>query len=128
MITVTQKDALKAEVVEPGIKNGECVGYKPDVDSKGAALHKFEIEVDYKGQRYPLQDYFVSEKAISMGKNFFIACGFPTDQWDKLVKGEAPSIAIDPNSCVGKKFRVNVINSEYNGRIQSKPGDFLPPA
>jgi len=128
MITVTSKDALKAEVVEPGVKSGECVGYKPDVAKDGSALHKFEIEVDFKGLRYPLQDYMISEKAVSMGKNFFIACGFPADQWEKLVKGEATAMQIDPNSCVGKKFRVNVINDLYNGRVTSKAGDFLPPA
>jgi len=126
MITVTAKDALRAEIVEPGVKPGECTGYKPVVDKNGAALHKFEVEVDWKGIKYPLQDFMVSEKAVSMGKNFFIACGFPADQWEKLVKGEATSVQIDPNSCVGKKFRVVVTNDNYNGRITSKCGDFLP--
>lgn len=125
MITVTAKDALKAETVEPGWKPGVVTSYTPDTAGDGSALHKWGIEVDYKGQKYPLQDYMVSEKAVSMGKNFFIACGFPPEEWDKLVKGETTSTQIDPNSCVGKRVMVMVVNDKFNNRLTNKAGDFL---
>lgn len=126
MITVTSKDALRSEQVEPGWKNGQCINYIPGTAGDGSMLHKFGIEVEYKGMMYPLQDYMISEKAVSMGKAFFIACGFPPAVWDKLVKGEETAQQIDPNSCVGKKFKVMVVNESYNNRINNKAGDFLP--
>jgi hypothetical protein len=127
MITVTSKDALRAEVIEPGWKPGEVMGYTPDTAGDGSMLHKWQIEVEFKGLKYPLQDYMVSEKAVSMGKAFFIACGFPEAEWEKLVRGEATSSQIDPNDCVGKKLQVMVINDKFNNRITNKAGDFLKP-
>jgi len=126
MITVTSKDALRAEVVEPGWKMGEVMHYTPDTANDGSMLHKWGIEVEHNGLKYPLQDYMVSEKAVSMGKAFFIACGFPAAEWEKLVKGEATSAQINPNDCVGKKVKVMVINDKFNNRVTNKAGDFLP--
>lgn len=126
MIKITSRDALRAEVIPPGIYLGECVSYTQAAAAKDASLlHKWEIEVDVKGIKIPLKDYQVSEKAISMGKAFFIACGFPPDAWEKLVRGEEASFELNPNDCVGKKFRVQVINTSFNNRIQSEAGDFF---
>jgi hypothetical protein len=128
MITITRRDALKAETVQPGTYLGECVSYTQATASKDSSLlHKFEIEVDTKGMKIPLKDYQISEKAISMGKAFFIACGFPPEKWEALVAGELPDINLDPNDCVGKKFKVVVINTTYNNRVQSEAADFYPP-
>ncbi len=126
MITVTAKDAIRSEQVEPGWKLGEVTNYKPDTSADGAALHKWEVEVEYNGLKYPLQDYMISEKAVSMGKAFFIACGFPQSEWEKLVRGEATSAQINPLDCVGKKLKVMVVNEKFNNRILNKAGDFLP--
>lgn len=129
MITISRRDALKAEVVQPGTYEGECVSYSQATASKDSSLlHKFEIEVENKGMKIPLKDYQISEKAISMGKAFFIACGFPPEKWEALVSGAEENITLDPNDCVGKKFRVVVINSTWNNRVQSEAADFYPPA
>lgn len=125
MIKVTARDALKAEVVQPGTYLGECVAYEQATAKDASLLHKFEIEVEAKGVKIPLKTYQISEKAVSMGKSFFIACGFPPEEWDKLVRGESTAVDIDPNDCVGKKFRVQVINTTFNNRISSEAGDFF---
>lgn len=127
MITVTAKDALRSEQLTPGWREGECISVKTKTaGTDGSALFVFEVEVNDRGLKVPLKDYQLSEKAISMGKAFFLACGFPQEEWDKLVRSEATSTQIDERSCVGKKFKVMVINTTYQGRIQNEAGDFLP--
>ncbi len=127
MIKVTAKDALRSEQITPGWKAGVCTNqYEKPAKGDGSTVYFFEIEVEEKGMMVPLQDYVISEKAVSMGKAFFIACGFPQEEWDKLVKGEAASAEIDPRSCVGKKFKVAVANEKYENRINNKAVDFLP--
>lgn len=120
------KDALRSETLQPGSYAGKCVSYEPaTAKGDGSAVHKFGIEVAHNGIDFPLQDFVISEKAVSMGKAFFIACGFPREEWDKLVKGQATSAQIDPNECVGKAFKVQVINDKYENRILNKAGDFF---
>lgn len=127
MITVTSKDALRSEQLTPGWRDGTCVSYTPKTAAKdGSGLHVFGIEVLDNGVSFPLKDYQISEKAVSMGKAFLIACGFPKEEWDLLVKGEKTSTLIDPQSCVGKSFKVMVTNTTFNGRISNEAGDFLP--
>jgi hypothetical protein len=128
MITVTAKDALRTEQLTPGWRNGTVTNYYSQAaKTDGSTLHMFEIEVDGGlPVPVPLKDYMISEKATSMGKNFFLACGFPKDEWDKLVKGQTASQQINPLDCVGKKLQVFVKNTEYQGRISNEAGDFLP--
>lgn len=127
MIKVTAKDALRAEQITPGWKMGVCVNhFESTAKSDGSKIDNFEIEVEEKGLAVPLQNFIISEKAVSMGKAFFIACGFPQEEWDKLVKGEAASADIDPRNCVGKKFKVMVANEKYENRVLNKAADFLP--
>lgn len=127
MITVTAKDALRAKQLTPGWRSGKVVSYTPKVaGTDGSALHVFGIEVNDDGMDVPLKDYQISEKAVSMGKAFFLACGFPKEAWEKLEKGEETTAQIDPNDCVGKELKVMVTNSNYQGRISNEAGDFLP--
>jgi len=127
MIKVTAKDALRAEQLTPGWRVGICTGHTPKVaGTDGSKLDVFGIEVEENGRMFPLKDYQISEKAVSMGKAFFIACGLPKEEWDKLVKGEETSVEIDERNCVGKKFKVYVKNTTYEGRINNEAGDFLP--
>src|SRR5258706_13375522 len=108
MITVTAKDALRTAQLSPGWKIGKVTGHEETTAKDGSALHKFPIEVVEEGfpSPVPLQDYMISEKAVSMGKAFFIACGFPEKEWEKLMNGESTSVQIDPKSCVGKELKV----------------------
>lgn len=127
MITVTAKDALRAKQITPGWREGEVVSYTPKVaGTDGSGLHVFGIEVNDGGLAVPLKDYQLSEKAISMGKNFLIACGFPKDEWEKLERGEATSQQVDERSLVGKKLKVFVSNTTFGGRINNEATDFLP--
>lgn len=127
MIKVTSKDALRSEQLTPGWRVGSCVNhYEKAAGTDGSRVDFFEIEVDDNGLQVPLQPFVISEKAVSMGKAFFIACGFPQAEWDKLVKGESAAVDIDPRNMVGKKFKVMVANSVYDNRIQNKATDFLP--
>lgn len=127
MITVTAKDALRAKQITPGWREGIVTAYTPKVaGTDGSALYVFGIEVNDSGLMVPLKDFQLSEKAISMGKNFLIACGFPKEEWDKLERGEATSQQIDPTAVVGKKLKVFVSNTTYQGRISNEATDFLP--
>lgn len=127
MITVTSKDALRAKQLTPGWRPGTITEYTPKVaGTDGSALHVFGIEVEDSGLVCPLKDYQISEKAVSMGKNFFIACGFPKEEWEKLEKGETASKQINPLDCVNKKVKVFVSNTTFNGRINNEATDFLP--
>ena len=129
-ITVTAKDALRTVQITPGWKRGKCTGHEQTTDKTGAALHKYAIEVDCTEEGYPvpvpLQDYFLSEKAVSMGKAFFIACGMPEDVWERLQKGQEKSVTLDEKSPVGKEFQVMVSNEKFENRFLNKATDFLP--
>lgn len=129
MITVTAKDALRARQLTPGWRTqGKVVSYTPKVaGTDGSALHVFGIEVQDGGLWVPLKDYQISEKAVSMGKNFFIACGFPKEEWERLEKGEEVATQIDEHSLVNKELQVFVSNSSYQGKISNEATDFLPP-
>lgn len=127
MIKVTAKDALRSEQITPGWKKGKCINhFESAAKTDGSKIDNFEIEVMEGGLFVPLQNYILSEKAVSMGKAFFLACGFPRTEWDKLVKGEATSFDIDPRNLVGKEFQVMVSNEKYENRILNKATDFLP--
>lgn len=130
MITVTAKDALRTAQLTAGWKAGKCVSHEETTAKDGSALHKFGIEVNATEEGFPipvpLQDFMISEKAVSMGKAFFIACGFPPEEWEKLMKGEKASVQIDPKSCVNKEFQVMVALEKYENRINMKASDFLP--
>lgn len=127
MITVTAKDALRAKQLTPGWKPGKVVSYTPKVaGTDGSALYAFGIEVNDNGLMVPLKDYQLSEKALSMGKNFFIACGFPKSEWEKLEKGEETASQIDEHSLVGKDVDVFVSNTIFQGKISNEATDFMP--
>lgn len=127
MITVTAKDALRAKTLKPMWYPGVVVAYTPKTaNSDGSALHVFSIEVNDSGLLTPIKDYQISEKAVSMGKNFLLACGFPKEEWEKLERGESGAMDIDPNSCVGKHIQVFVSNTMFNNRINNEATDFLP--
>ena len=130
MITVTAKDALRTAQLTPGWKHGKCVSHEPATAGDGSIYHKFGIEVNASDEGFPnpvpLKEYNVSEKAVSMGKAFFIACGFPESEWDNLMKGKSTSAVIDEKSCIGKEFQVMVINTKYQNRVSNEAGDFLP--
>ena|SRR3972149_8788581 len=126
MIKVTQKDALRAEQLTPGWREGTCINhFEKAAATDGSKLDIFEIEVIENGVSFPLKNYQISEKAVSMGKAFFLACGVPQSEWDKLIKGESTGFDLDPRSFVGKKFKVYVKNTTYEGRINNEAGDFL---
>lgn len=127
MITVTPQDALRSIQLTPGRKRGKVTGYERGTAKDGSVLHKYAIEVQEEGfpQYVPVQDYMISEKAISMGKSFFVACGMPEDIWDKLAKGEVTSnFNFDERECVGKELYITVINEPYMGRLLNKASDF----
>ena len=126
MITVTPKDALRAKVLQPGWQICVVENYtQKQANTDGSTLHTYEIVVDegqYKG--VPLNDFVVSEKAIGMGKNFFIACGMPVELWNKAEKGEA--VQFDEQAPVGKRLKVMVKPEAYQNRMLNKATDFLP--
>lgn len=127
MITVTAKDALRAKQLVPGWRPGKVVSYTPKVaGTDGSALYVFGIEVKDGGLDVPLKDFQLSEKAISMGKNFFIACGFPKEEWEKLERGEETAQQIDEHSLVGKELQVFVSNTTFQGKVNNEATDFLP--
>lgn len=126
MITITPKDALRSELLTPGWYICEVTNhYTKPSDGDGSTNHFYEIEVaegvaGIKG--VPMQ-LVVSEKAISMHKNFFIACGAPASLWDKAKAGESQSF--DEKNPVGKRIKVSVKQEAYLGRMLNKPADFL---
>jgi len=128
MITITAQDALRSENIPPGWYDGECIDYVlATASTDGSAVHKFSVQVVIPSNPIPIptQEFVVSKKAPGMGKAFFIACGFPKEEWEKLVKGELTSQQIDPRDCVGKKFRVFISNEKFGNRMLNKPTDFM---
>jgi len=128
MIKVTQKDAIRSEQLTPGWREGTCTNhFEKPASTDGSIVHNFEIEVIDPNfpVPVPIKNFNVSEKAISMGKNFFIACGLPKDIWDKLIKGEETFYEIEPRNCIGKKFKVFVKNTTFEGRINNEASDFM---
>lgn len=126
MITITPKDALKAETLPPGWQNCEVENhYTKPASGDGSTVHYYEITViDGQFAGVPLNELTISEKAIGMGKNFFLACGMPQSLWDKAKKGEA--VQFDEKLPVGKKLKVMVKPEPFGGRILNKASDFMP--
>lgn len=126
MITITPRDAKRSEVVTPGWHICKVMNHftKPAAGD-GSTVHNFEIDI-IEGQfkDTPLKNFTLSEKAVSMGKNFFLACGMPLEQWNKALNGE--SVTFDEKNCVGKIIKVMVSNSKYENRMQNEAIDFLP--
>lgn len=126
MITITPRDAKRTENVKPGWQICECVNHftKP-ASTDGSTVHNYEIDIvegEFAGT--PLKNLTISEKALSMGKNFFLACGLPKEEWDRALKGE--SISFDEKNPVGKRFKAMVSNTKFENRIQNEATDFLP--
>ncbi len=126
MITINQKDALRAKVLPPGWQVCIVERYEQrQAGTDGSTLHCYEIIVDegqFKG--VPLNDLVISEKAVGMGKNFFLACGMPRELWDKAEKGEA--VQFDERAPEGKRIKVMVKPEAYQNRMLNKATDFLP--
>jgi hypothetical protein len=125
MIRVTKKDALKAKVLPAGWQVCEVVRHytKPAKES-GATVHYYELEViegQYKD--VPLNEYTISENAIGIGKNFFVACGMDKNEWEKAEKGE--EFEFDEEFPVGKKLRVHVKPEVFGNRTLNKAADFM---
>lgn len=125
MITIKPKDALRAKVLPPGWQICLVENYQMKTASTdGSTLHAYELVVDegqFKG--VPLNEYVISEKAIGMGKPFFIACGMPEDLWVKAEKGE--SVQFDEQLPVGKRIRVMVKPEIFGNRTLNKAADFM---
>lgn len=124
MITITPKDALKAKVLPPGWQIGRVDNhYTKPAKEDGSTVHYYEITI-VAGQfkDVPLQELTLSEKAIGMGKNFFIACGQPAEHWERAEKGEA--ISFDEKLPVGKVIKVMVTPEKFGNRILNKATDF----
>jgi hypothetical protein len=126
MITITPKDALRAKVLPPGwqfclVENH----YTKPATSDGSTVHYYELTV-VGGQfkDVPLAELTLSEKAIGMGKNFFIAAGMPLELWDKAEKGE--SINFDEKLPVGKYVKTMVKPEPFGNRVLNKAVDFMP--
>jgi hypothetical protein len=98
--------------------------YTKPAQGDGSTVHYYEITV-VEGQfkNVPLNELTISEKAIGMGKNFFVACGMPVALWDQAEKGE--SVQFDEKLPVGKKLKVMVKPEPFGNRILNKPVDFL---
>ena len=126
MITITPKDALRAKILPPGwqiclVENH----YSKPAQSDGSTVHYYEMTVmsgQYQG--VPLSELTLSEKAIGMGKNFFVSCGMPVELWDKAEKGE--SVNFDEKSPVGHYVKVMVKPEAFGNRMLNKAVDFLP--
>lgn len=125
MITITPKDALKAKTLPPGWQYCKVENYytKPAKED-GSTVHYYELTV-ITGQfkDVPLQELTLSEKAIGMGKNFFVACGMPIEIWQKAEKGEAQSF--DERLPVGKIVKTMVTPEKFGNRTLNKATDFL---
>lgn len=125
MITITPKDALRSENLPPGWQYCKVSNmYTKPADSDGSTNFKYEIEViDGQFKGVPLQDLTVNEKAVSMHKNFFIACGAPAELWEAAKKGEAQSF--DERAPIGKVLKVFVTPSKFENRMLNKSTDYL---
>ena len=126
MITITTKDARKVEVIDPTwyktvVKNHYT---KPAADA--STNHNFELEIiEGKFAGYSPQDYLINEKAVSFGKDFFIACGYPKGEWDKLVAGEQTSVQLDEKDCIGKTIMTFISNEKFGNRLLNKATNFM---
>jgi hypothetical protein len=126
MITVNQKDALRAKTLPPGWQVCKVTNqYNKPSAGDGSTNFFYEIVV-VKGEfkKVPLSEYLVNEKATGMGKNFFIACGQPKEQWDKAEKGEA--FSFDEKLPMGKFVKVHVKPEPFGNRTLNKATDFMP--
>ena len=125
MINVTQRDALKAKILPPGWQYCKVDNHyiKPSKED-GSNVHYYELTVvEGQHKETPLQDFMISEKAVGMGKNFFIACGQPKDAWEAAERGEA--FSFDEKIPVGKIVRTMVTPEKFGNRTLNKATDFL---
>lgn len=126
MITITPKDALKAKVLPPGWQICEVENhYTKPAQGDGSTVHYYEltiVEGQFKG--VPLNELTLSEKAIGMGKSFFLACGMPLALWEQAERGE--SVQFDEKLPVGKRVKVMVKPENFGNRTLNKASDFLP--
>ena len=125
MITITPKDALKAKTLPPGWQIVDVENhYTKPAAGDGSTVHYYELTVvDGQFKGVPLQELTISEKAIGMGKNFFIACGQPVEQWERAEKGE--SVSFDEKIPVGKRIKAMVKPEPFGNRTLNKAVDFL---
>lgn len=126
MITITPKDALRAKNLPPGWQICDVENhYTKPAATDGSTVHYYELTVvDGQYAGVPLAELTISEKAVGMGKNFFVACGMPAEIWDKAEKGESQSF--DEKLPVGKRIRVMVKPETFGNRMLNKASDFLP--
>lgn len=126
MITITPKDALRAKVLQPGWQICDVENhYTKPAAGDGSTVHYYELTVaegQFKG--VPLNELTISEKALGMGKNFFLACGMPITLWQKAENGE--SVQFDEKLPVGKRLKVMVKPEAFQNRMLNKATDFLP--
>jgi hypothetical protein len=125
MINVTKRDALKAKSLPPGWQYVlvENHSIKPS-NTDGSNVHYYELVIiDGQHKDTPLQDYMISEKAVGMGKNFFIGCGQPKEQWEAAEKGEA--FSFDEKLPVGKVVKAMVTPEKFGNRTLNKATDFM---
>lgn len=125
MITITPKDALRSESLPPGWQFCRVPNmYTKPAAGDGSTNYYYEIEViDGQFKGVPLQELVVNEKAVSMHKNFFVACGAPQELWDKAKKGESQQF--DERKPIGTVLKVMVTPSKFENRLLNKPTDFL---
>jgi hypothetical protein len=125
MIKITQRDALKAKTLEAGwyickVDNH----YTKPAQGDGSTVHYYEISViDGKYKGVPLNELTISEKAIGMGKNFFVATGMPLELWEQAEKGE--DVNFNEKAPVGKIVKVMVKPELFGNRTLNKATDFL---
>ncbi len=128
LITITPRDALKAKVIPPGwyfcnVENH----YTKNAATDGSMVHYYELVICFGPHKdTPIQELTISEKAIGMGKNFFIAAGQPKEQWEEAEKGS--SISFDETLPVGKVVKAQVGPEKFGNRILNKAQDFLKPS
>ena len=125
MITITPKDALKAKVLPPGWQIVKVENhYTKPAKEDGSTVHYYEMTIiDGQFKGVPLQEFTLSEKAMGMGKNFFVACGQPISQWEQAEKGE--SISFDEKLPVGEIIKVMVKPELFGNRTLNRASDFL---
>lgn len=126
MITITPKDALRSTNMSPGWQY--CLVenmYTKPAASDGSTNYYYELTViDGQFKGVPLAALVVNEKAVSMHKNFFVACGAPADLWEAAKKGEAQQF--DERNPIGKVIKVMVKPEPFDNRLLNKSVDYLP--
>lgn len=129
MININRKDVLRSTIVPPDWYTVKVKGVtKKPATSDGSTNYFFSIEIaEGENAEIPTKDFLVNEKGVfSSGLNFFVACGFPRTELEKLRKGEATTVQLDENACVGKVIKAFVANTKWENRVSNECTDFLP--